>query len=141
MSLYVVDTDTLSLFQHGNAAVERRVRSTSPTDLAVSIITVEEQLSGWYSALRRVKRPDEIGRVYDNFTATLSFLAGLQWQFLSFSLNAVHRFDALVSLRLPIGRMDLRIAAIALENQAIVVTRNVRDFGRVPGLTIEDWTQ
>jgi tRNA(fMet)-specific endonuclease VapC len=43
--------------------------------------------------------------------------------------------------RLNVGSNDLKIAAIALENQAIVVTRNRRDFGRVAALTCEDWSQ
>jgi tRNA(fMet)-specific endonuclease VapC len=43
--------------------------------------------------------------------------------------------------RIRIGAMDLRIAATALVHAMTVVTRNVRDFGRVPGLRTEDWTR
>lgn len=39
----------------------------------------------------------------------------------------------------PIGSNDLLIAAIALANNLILVTHNVREFKRVPGLKIEDW--
>ncbi len=49
------------------------------------------------------------------------------------------RYNSLLALRLNIGGMDLRIAAIALEENATVITRNLRDFGRVPGLACENW--
>ncbi len=59
---------------------------------------------------------------------------------LSFPETAILRFEQLRSLRLNVGLMDLRIAAIALENSLTIVTRNQRDFGRVPGLAIVDWS-
>jgi tRNA(fMet)-specific endonuclease VapC len=52
----------------------------------------------------------------------------------------MQRHATLIRSRLNVGSFDLKIAAIALEYQATVVTRNVRDFGRVPGLTIVDWS-
>jgi len=45
----------------------------------------------------------------------------------------------LASLGTPIGSNDLQIAAIALANNLILVTHNVREFSRVQGLQIEDW--
>jgi tRNA(fMet)-specific endonuclease VapC len=42
--------------------------------------------------------------------------------------------------RLGVGTLDLKIAAIALTNRLTVLTRNRRDFGRVPGLLIKDWS-
>lgn len=59
---------------------------------------------------------------------------------LSFPEPAILRFENLRSLRLNVGLLDLRIAAVALENGLTVVTRNRRDFGRVPGLATEDWS-
>jgi tRNA(fMet)-specific endonuclease VapC len=49
-------------------------------------------------------------------------------------------FDDLMTRRFRVATMDLRIAAIALANNSVLLTRNVRDFGKVPGLTTEDWT-
>jgi tRNA(fMet)-specific endonuclease VapC len=46
MSLYVLDTDMLQLFQDGHPAVVNHVRTIAPNDRAISVVTVEEQLSG-----------------------------------------------------------------------------------------------
>ena len=64
----------------------------------------------------------------------------LRFPILDFDLPAIARFESLKSMKLNVGPMDLRIAAIALEHGFTVVTRNLRDFRRVPGLVCEDWS-
>lgn len=60
---------------------------------------------------------------------------------LSFSDDAQERFDALRKQQIWIGTMDLRIASIALVEDATVLTANTIDFEKVPGLRIDDWTR
>ena len=62
MSLHVLDTDTLSLLQEGQPTVLACVAAHQPDEIAVSVITVEEQLSGWYRQLRRAKKPEELAK-------------------------------------------------------------------------------
>lgn len=54
--------------------------------------------------------------------------------------RASQQFQRLWQARIRIGTMDLKIAAIALVNDATLLTRNLSDFGKVPDLRIEDWT-
>jgi tRNA(fMet)-specific endonuclease VapC len=63
-----------------------------------------------------------------------------RWRILPYTEAAIARVAQLKALRLNVRLMDLRIAAVAMENQAVVVTRNRRDFSRVPGLSVEDWS-
>jgi tRNA(fMet)-specific endonuclease VapC len=54
--MYLLDTDMVSLFQHGHPAVCAAVGKHSPREVAITVLTVEEQLSGWYTELRRNKK-------------------------------------------------------------------------------------
>jgi tRNA(fMet)-specific endonuclease VapC len=136
MSLYVLDTDILTLLVSGDPVVRGHVAEHDPAGVVITVISVEEQLTGWYTALRRAKGRETLAQVYEKLTATAKALSGLP--ILSFPEPAILRYEQLQAMRLNVGKMDLRIAAIALEKGATVVTRNLRDFQRVPGLTVED---
>jgi tRNA(fMet)-specific endonuclease VapC len=137
MVSHVLDTDMLSLFQHGHANVCRRCASAPPNSLAITTISVEEQFLGWYTRIRQAKTDAEIARAYDGMTAFATFIKGLP--ILSFPLSAIQRYRQLKAQKIKAGKKDLCVAAIALEHSAIVATGNSADFGLVPGLSIEDW--
>ncbi len=75
MSCYAFDTDTLSLYQSRHPKVTQAVASHNPADLAITVISVEEQLTGWYRLLHRVTRPDQVARAYRRLAESLPFLA------------------------------------------------------------------
>jgi tRNA(fMet)-specific endonuclease VapC len=139
MSLHVLDTDTVSLYQHGHPQVCAGVADHPSGAVVISVMTVEEQLSGWYSELRRAKKAPQLAAIYERMAKTVRFYAALP--ILSFTEQAIACYDDLKRRRIRIGKTDLRIAAIALEHDAVVVTRNSRDFKQVPGLTVEDWSK
>ena len=64
MSLFVLDTDILTLYYCGDPIVVRSVDARPATDLAISVMTVDEQLTGWYTLTRQARRPEEIARAY-----------------------------------------------------------------------------
>jgi tRNA(fMet)-specific endonuclease VapC len=138
MSGYVLDTDVLTLYQEGHEAVCRNCASHPLSELALTVISIEEQLTGWYTLLRRPQSREQLARIYLRMTEVVRFSARLT--ILSFTEAAIGRYEELLTRKLNVGKMDLRIAAIALEQQATVVTRNVPDFRRVPGLKVEDWS-
>ena len=139
MSLFVLDTDHLTLYYRGDPIVVQRIDSRLPTELAISVLTVDEQLTGWYTLTRQARQPEEVARAYAHLGEAVMRLG--RWRILLYTETAIARVAQLKALRLNVRLMDLRIAAVAMENQAVVVTRNRRDFGRVPGLSVEDWSR
>jgi tRNA(fMet)-specific endonuclease VapC len=138
MSLYVLDTDTLSPYYRGDPKVVQAIDARPAADLSISVMTVDEQLSGCYTLTRQAKSHEEIARAYSQLGDTVVRLA--RWRILPYTEAAVGHVARLKKSRLHVRLMDLRIAAIALEHAATVVSRNRRDFERVPDLNVEDWS-
>jgi tRNA(fMet)-specific endonuclease VapC len=116
----------------------KRVEAHPLAALAVTVISVEEQLSGWYTQLRRATRREALARAYQQLTDCVRVLA--HFQILSFTEAAIIRYEGLKAQKLNVPKMDLRIGAIVLECGGTLVTRNLRDFQRIPHLKIEDWS-
>ncbi len=114
-----------------------KIDAHSPQDLSITVITVEEELAGWYTLLRQVRRPEEQAQVYQRLAEAIPLLA--RWQILPMTHAGILRYEGLKRMNLNVREMDLRIAAIVLEHDAVLATRNVGDFERIPGLVIEDW--
>lgn len=137
MTVYVLDTDHVTLHQRGHPQVTDRVQSHQPNDLAVTVITVEEQLRG---RLAQIGRPSVgLHRAYDQFRATIDYFCSLG--ILPFDIEAAQLYQQLRAENIRISTLDLRIAAIVLRQNAILVTRNRRDFDRVPDLRLQYWSQ
>ncbi len=129
---YLLDTNTCIYALKQQGGVIDRLGEHSPDDLAVSIVTVAEL---WFGA-RKSKRPESNRRRIDAFLKPLEVLP---FDHAAAGVYAELRL-ALERMGRPIGERDLLIASIALARGLTVVTHNVSEFGRVPGLKVEDWT-
>lgn len=106
--------------------------------LNLSIISIDEVVQGWQKVIRGAKSPSDLSKYYTRYTDTIRAIQ--PFQLLSFEEAAIHRFQLLKSMKLNVGANDLRIGSIAFVRQMVVATRNLRDYGRIPGLILEDWT-
>jgi tRNA(fMet)-specific endonuclease VapC len=137
--LWILDTDHISLFQRGNPTVIRKIQSMSYQEIVVTIVTYEEQIRGWLKIISRSSSDfEQLTFGYGKLNETLDFYRTKT--VLDFNAAAVTQFQQLLRQKIRVGTQDLRIASIALSVGGTVVTRNQRDFQRVPGLRIEDWS-
>jgi len=140
--MFVLDTDHMSALEWGSGVAGQRLiarlNKLSAGEAATTIITFEEQTRGWLSVLAQSRSLDEQVEAYRRLKRLLENY--LKIETLEFDVSAAAEFRRLQRLRLRIGTMDLKIAAIALACNATMLTKNLKDFGRVPGLRVEDWT-
>jgi tRNA(fMet)-specific endonuclease VapC len=138
-TLWVLDTDHLSLHHRGHQQVRQRLLALPLKQRVTTIITVEEQLRGRFSMIARARGASEWVAAYGVFQQTLDDL--MQLRLPPFDDQAAAEFIRLKASVKQVGTQDLKIAAIVLSVRGVLVTRNQRDFTRIPGLTLEDWTQ
>jgi len=128
---HLLDTSVLVDILRGEACVTERFRATSPNQLVVSSISTGELITG--AALAR--------NTHEELFSVDLLLRPLEE--LPLDARTARRAGLLnVMLRragTQIGTSNRLIAATALEHDAVVVTSDVRDFMRVPGLIVEDW--
>ena len=137
MTLWILDTDHISLYQRGDLNVINRLSSANPKNLAVTVISLEEQMYGRLSEIKKATSAISLITAYSRLEITLDYFKSVQ--VLPFYQNAHTSFEGLIRQKLRVGTQDLRIAAIALSVNGIVVTRNQKDFGKVPNLQVENW--
>jgi tRNA(fMet)-specific endonuclease VapC len=134
------DTDHFSVLadaRHSRHAhlTSRLESSGEPTVLP--IVSVEEQLRGWLAQVRRISDVRQQISPYDRLLRLLDTFA--EWDVARFGEPAADEFIRLRKQRIRIGTQDLKIASIAIANDALLLSANLRDFEKVPGLRVEDW--
>lgn len=135
---YVLDTDTTSAIQRNQSQVKRRLADTEPGTVATTVVTVFEQIRGRLAAVNRAGSVASLQLAFAHLLETKQFFC--ENEVLPFDSASSGILRSLTAQHLRVGTQDLWIAAITLANDAILVTSNRRDFERVPGLRIEDWT-
>lgn len=135
----VLDTDILSIWQRHPEQIEHYLTAFPLDKRAITIITVEEQLRGRLAVVRKANDSVTLVRAYTYLNETLAFLGKIT--VLPFDDASAANFANLRTQKIRIGTQDLRIASIVLSLDGVLVTRNHRDFSKVPDLTIEDWTR
>ncbi len=139
---YLLDTDHISFLQRRSsseyAKLAARIAQHQPADFAFSIVSFHEQVIGAHTFVTRSQTPADAVRGY---TLLMEIIQGfLAAPVLPFDAGAATVFEGLRAQRVRIATMDLRIAAIALSRDLVLLTRNISDFSRVLGLVVEDWT-
>jgi tRNA(fMet)-specific endonuclease VapC len=140
--MILLDTDHVTLLKYAEgergARLVGRLQALPPDQLlAVPVIAVEEQMRGWLAAIAKERHTRRQVFAYHELARLLEFFHA--FTVAPFDERAADQFEDLRKDRIRLGTMDLKIAAIALVNHALLLSANRRDFEQVPNLRVENW--
>ena len=141
--MIILDTDCLSLLERQTGTdylrLQRKLDEFPSDEITTTIITFEEQMRGWMAYLARMRSIDEQVLAYETLRQYFDYFRALT--IIDFDEKAAEIYKNLKLNKIRSGTMDLKIAAIAISCDAILVSRNLRDFEEVPNLVVKDWTR
>jgi tRNA(fMet)-specific endonuclease VapC len=140
--MILLDTDHVTLLKYPGseraARLAQRLEALPDEEVVgVTIVTVEEQMRGWLAAVAKERSAKRQVTAYRELASLFEYFAAFHLAL--FDEQAADQFDHLRSTKSRLGTMDLKIAAIAIVNQALLLSANRHDFEQVPGLRVENW--
>jgi len=141
--MLVLDTDHVTELGFRSASGQRLAQRLGRSNLpaVIPLVAVQEQIGGILARINQIKPASitELVRAYESLASVTDFLHGFTR--LPFDSEAAELFIKLRKKGVRIGTMDLRIACIVMEHDAVLLTRNKVDFEKVPGLKFENWLE
>lgn len=126
---FLLDTNVVIALLNQHPRVTETILGTDPRDICLSVVVAHELFYGAYRAARTE-------RAIEQFES-------LRFEIVDLTREDARRAGAvraaLAAAGTPIGPYDVLIAGQALQRGLVVVTRNTREFSRVPGLDVENW--
>ena len=139
--MIILDTDHVSVLAYPedrrNKPLVAELACSDDQRIVTTVISFEEQMRGWLAAIHRVRESEKQVSLYDRLIGVFNYFSDIE--ILRFDAAAATRFEELRRSGVRIGSMDLKIACIALANGAMLLSGNLRDYQRVPGLRVESW--
>lgn len=129
--MYLLDTDTVIYYVRGQGNVALRLLASNPAEIAMSTITLYELEVGVAKSVQPEQRLQKLNALVESVMIL---------PFGEAAARQAGRVRALLEKQgTPIGAMDYLIAGVALAHSAVLVTHNLAEFSRVPGLICVDW--
>jgi predicted nucleic acid-binding protein len=139
--MIILDTDSLTHYTLGNKGLLKRwddaLEANPDEELAITVVTWFEAIRGRVESILKAEDEDKLKTAQARLRTTQALLD--EFEVLTVSDQAANHFEQLRKLKKPKRRADMLIACIALAHNALLVTRNTKDFKGVTHLRIEDW--
>lgn len=129
---YLLDTCVVSDFVKGETNTLKKIKRTSPADIAISSITVMEIE---YGLALNAKRASFIKPIISDFLNAITILDFNEKDAKQSAIMRAH----LKQQGCPIGSYDILLAGVALNRKLIFVSANTKEFSRIKALKLEDW--